>query len=225
MVSRMNEEKYTSEVAKELGISENTLRKYSQMIEKTTGNARYFDRKSNARVYSNENITALRKVIQLSKSGKSLQSAIEEVFLKDESSKENPEDLTSLKGTIDSQNELISELQKQLAELKKETSTKDEEKSEENSDERVTLSASDLLGFDDIPDLETDDDDDKRPLTPEQKRMKVAADMKRPADEVRAEMMDKIIDNAEKNPPTHRTLADMQLPRKKKHWWQRLRKS
>ncbi len=52
--------------AKKLGIAVTTLRKYSSLIEKTSGNKSYFNRDSNnSRLYTNSDVSVLKRVVAL----------------------------------------------------------------------------------------------------------------------------------------------------------------
>lgn len=68
--------------AKELGISVATLRKYSLIVEKVTGNAEYYERtKQKARLYSKKDIKDLDDFHKLSKNnGLTLQEAARQIF-------------------------------------------------------------------------------------------------------------------------------------------------
>jgi DNA-binding transcriptional MerR regulator len=52
--------------AKKLGIAVTTLRKYSSLIEKTSGNKSYFNRDSNnSRLYTNSDVSVLKRIVAL----------------------------------------------------------------------------------------------------------------------------------------------------------------
>ena len=52
--------------AKKLGIAVTTLRKYSSLIEKTSGNMSYFERDSNnSRLYTHGDVSLLKRVVSL----------------------------------------------------------------------------------------------------------------------------------------------------------------
>ncbi len=59
----------TSEAAQALGVSENTLRKYSQAVEKAASPA-YFPRVKNTRRYRPEDLTVLKQMQDLVKAGR-----------------------------------------------------------------------------------------------------------------------------------------------------------
>lgn len=211
-MSETSERKKTSEAAKELGISENTLRKYSKIVEEVTGNPAYFAHQKNARLYSPEDLEKLRQLVARSKEpGQTLLQAAAGIF-----AKENPEKIAqvvaSLQKTIESQNQVIDSLKEELSSLKEA--------------QKPAAPADNVLGWDDIPDLPADDADEEAdldlPLTPEQKRERVVADMHRSDEEVHRALMDKVQEHAQKAAPTHRTLADMQLKPKKRPWWKRI---
>ena len=72
MVSLMNKNtdfiEYISPnvAAKKLGIAVTTLRKYSSLIEKLSGNKSYFERDSNnSRLYTHIDVSVLKRVIAL----------------------------------------------------------------------------------------------------------------------------------------------------------------
>ncbi|WP_201335979.1 MerR family transcriptional regulator, partial [Lactobacillus nasalidis] len=78
-MSETSEQMKTSEAARLLGVSENTLRKYSQAAEKVAGPA-YFPRVKNARRYRPEDLDRLRHLQELVKEGKTVDQAAREVF-------------------------------------------------------------------------------------------------------------------------------------------------
>ncbi len=72
MVSLMNKDtnflEYISPnvAAKKLGIAVTTLRKYSSLIEKASGNTSYFERDSNnSRLYTDVDVSVLKRVVSL----------------------------------------------------------------------------------------------------------------------------------------------------------------
>ena len=136
-MSETSERKKTSEAAKELGISENTLRKYSKIVEEVTGNPAYFAHQKNARLYSPEDLEKLRQLVAKSKEpGQTLLQAASGLF-----AKENPEKIAqvvaSLQKTIESQNQVIDSLKEELSSLKEA--------------QKPAAPADDVLGWDDIP--------------------------------------------------------------------------
>ena len=95
-MSETSERKKTSEAAKELGISENTLRKYSKIVEEVTGNPAYFAHQKNARLYSPEDLEKLRQLVARSKEpGQTLLQAASGLF-----AKENPEKIAQVVASL-----------------------------------------------------------------------------------------------------------------------------
>lgn len=88
MVSVMNKDtsfiEYISPnvAANKLGIAVTTLRKYSSLIEKSSGNTAYFERDSNnSRLYTHGDISVLRRVISLKvRPGFSLEEAVKQAL-------------------------------------------------------------------------------------------------------------------------------------------------
>ena len=128
--------------AQELGISVATLRKYSLIVEKVTGNADYFARtKQKARLYHQKDIDDLKAFHRLSKnSGLTLQEAARQIYAVSEKKVDNTEEnknkttytstdmmdtqevvklLNTMQQTISKQNDAISSLQKQLNVIQK----------------------------------------------------------------------------------------------------------
>ncbi|ALV23054.1 MerR family transcriptional regulator [Carnobacterium antarcticum] len=68
--------------AKKLGIAVTTLRKYSSLIEKTSGNKSYFERdNNNSRLYRYVDVSVLKRVISLKvRPGFSLEEAVKQVL-------------------------------------------------------------------------------------------------------------------------------------------------
>lgn len=131
-----------AKTAEELHISVATLRKYSLIVEKVTGNKDYYERtKQKARLYSAKDIEDLKAFKALSKkSDLTLQEAARQVFaISDKKTEEAKKSaklqkevatntatvdadqvvklLTMLQNTIASQNKAIEDLQKQVAPL------------------------------------------------------------------------------------------------------------
>lgn len=171
----------TSEAAQALGVSENTLRKYSQAVEKAASPA-YFPRVKNTRRYRPEDLTVLKQMQDLVKAGQKVDQAAQE----------------------------IAELKEQLAQL---TAAKAAEKPE-----AAPEPVADAL---DVPDFDAGFLEDE-PVTPEQKRAQVVADMAKSDQEVHKELLSRAQENAAKGAPTYRTLADMQLAPKKTPWWKKI---
>ena len=164
--------------AKELGISVATLRKYSLIVEKVTGNSNYFARtKQKARLYHQKDIDDLKAFHHLSKnSGLTLQEAARQIYAVSEKGEEpkvkEPVRYTSndvmdtqqvvkllntLQKTISNQNEAISSLQKQLNVIQKQNEDLIEAQKQlaapkDNSDKIAALP--DISGV-------VDDDDEK----------------------------------------------------------------
>lgn len=203
----------TSEAAQALGVSENTLRKYSQAVEKATSPA-YFPRVKNARRYRLEDLDKLKQMQDLVKEGQKVDQAAQELFAseKEEASvKTTRED--QLEAVLAAKDQEIAELKEQLAQL---TAAKAEKAAEKQIDS--------LEPADDVLDLPDFDDGflEDRPVTPEQKRAQVVADMAKSDEEVHRELLSRAQENAAKGAPTYRTLADMQLAPKKTPWWKKI---
>lgn len=199
----------TSEAAQALGVSENTLRKYSQAVEKAASPA-YFPRVKNTRRYRPEDLTVLKQMQDLVKAGQKVDQAAQELFAGEK--KEAPvktarED--QLEVALAAKDQEIAELKEQLAQL---TASKAAEKPEASLE-----SAADVL---DLPDFDGFLEDE--PVTPEQKRAQVVADMAKSDQEVHKELLSRAQENAAKGAPTYRTLADMQLAPKKTPWWKKI---
>ena len=228
--------------AEELGISVATLRKYSLIVEKVTGNPNYFVRtKQTARLYHHKVIDDLRAFHRLSKnSGLTLQEAARQIYAvsdkKDEKPKEEPKKATpytsrdvmdtkevvkllnTLQQTISNQNEAISSLQKQLNVIQKQNQDLIEAQKQlaapkDNSDEIAAL-----------PDISGMVSDDEPKKDAAEKREEVKEDMHKSQEEMHNEIISKAKENAKKRATAnvHRTLEDMQLPERKEHWWQRI---
>ena len=228
--------------AEELGISVATLRKYSLIVEKVTGNPNYFARtKQKARLYHQKDIDDLKAFHRLSKnSGLTLQEAARQIYAvsdkKDEKPKEEPKKATpytsrdvmdtkevvkllnTLQQTISNQNEAISSLQKQLNVIQKQNQDLIEAQKQlaapkDNSDEIAAL-----------PDISGMVSDDEPKKDAAEKREEVKEDMHKSQEEMHNEIISKAKENAKKRATAnvHRTLEDMQLPERKEHWWQRI---
>lgn len=228
--------------AEELGISVATLRKYSLIVEKVTGNPNYFARtKQKARLYHQKDIDDLRAFHRLSKnSGLTLQEAARQIYAvsdkKDEKPKEEPKKATpytsrdvmdtkevvkllnTLQQTISNQNEAISSLQKQLNVIQKQNQDLIEAQKQlaapkDNSDKIAAL-----------PDISGMVSDDEPKKDAAEKREEVKEDMHKSQEEMHDEIISKAKENAKKRATAnvHRTLEDMQLPERKEHWWQRI---
>lgn len=132
-----------SVAAKELGISVATLRKYSLIVEKVTGNSDYYERtKQKARLYRKQDISDLDAFQQLSKkSNLTLQEAARQIYAVSDKKTEDKKRvekeksqaiatdlmdtqevvklLNTLQQTIANQNQAIDTLQKQLTRVEK----------------------------------------------------------------------------------------------------------
>lgn len=228
--------------AEKLGISVATLRKYSLIVEKVTGNPNYFARtKQKARLYHQKDIDDLKAFHRLSKnSGLTLQEAARQIYAvsdkKDEKPKEEPKKATpytsrdvmdtkevvkllnTLQQTISNQNEAISSLQKQLNVIQKQNQDLIEAQKQlaapkDNSDKIAAL-----------PDISGMVSDDEPKKDAAEKREEVKEDMHKSQEEMHDEIISKAKENAKKRATAnvHRTLEDMQLPERKEHWWQRI---
>lgn len=203
----------TSEAAQALGVSENTLRKYSQAVEKATSPA-YFPRVKNARRYRPEDLDKLKQMQDLVKEGQKVDQAARKLFASEK--EEGPvktarED--QLEAALAAKDQEIAELKEQLSQL---TAAKAEKAAEKQIDSLEL--ADDVL---DLPDFDDGFLEDK-PVTPEQKRAQVVADMAKSDEEVHKELLSRAQENAAKGAPTYRTLADMQLAPKKTPWWKKI---
>ncbi|WP_296226294.1 MerR family transcriptional regulator [uncultured Lactobacillus sp.] len=212
-MSEISEQMKTSEAAQALGVSENTLRKYSQAVEKATSPA-YFPRVKNARRYRPEDLDKLKQMQDLVKEGQKVDQAARKLFA---SEKEEAPVKTAredqLEAALAAKDQEIAELKEQLSRL---TAAKAEKAAEKQIDSLEL--ADDVL---DLPDFDDGFLEDK-PVTPEQKRAQVVADMAKSDEEVHRELLSRVQENAAKGAPTYRTLADMQLAPKKTPWWKKI---
>lgn len=130
---------------------------------------------------------------------------------------------------VQKQNQELLEAQKALAAPKNvQTELELKPKAQSNArpkkkaaDETVTekVTVDSPIGADDIPDLEPEET--KAPEKVAKKLDEIKEN--NPADP-RAEILTKAVENSEvESQPQFRTLADMQLPKDKKHWWDRFR--
>lgn len=200
----------TSEAAQALGVSENTLRKYSQAVEKAASPA-YFPLVKNTRRYRPEDLTVLKQMQDLVKAGQKVDQAAQELFAgeKEEAPVKTARE-DQLEAALAAKDQEIAELKEQLAQL---TAAKAAEKPEDSLEP-----AADVL---DLPDFDDGFLEDE-PVTPEQKRAQVVADMAKSDQEVHKELLSRAQENAAKGAPTYRTLADMQLAPKKTPWWKKI---
>ena len=209
-MSKKSEQMKTSEAAQALGVSENTLRKYSQAVEKAASPA-YFPRVKNTRRYRPEDLTVLKQMQDLVKAGQKVDQAAQELFAgeKEEAPVKTARE-DQLEVALAAKAQEIAELKEQLAQL---TAAKAAEKPEASLEP-----AADVL---DLPDFDDGFLEDE-PVTPEQKRAQVVADMAKSDQEVHKELLSRAQENAAKGAPTYRTLADMQLAPKKTPWWKKI---
>lgn len=228
--------------AKKLGISVATLRKYSLIVEKVTGNKNYFQRtKQKARLYHQKDLADLDAFHKLAKnSNLTLQEAARQIYAvseqktkaagKAKTGKELVDYaqmaklLGALQQTIAGQNKAISSLQAQLTHIEKQNQSllaAQKKLAAPAEDKKVDPK---IAAMPDISGIVSDENGDKpKPMTREEKRKEIAADAKKSKQEMHQEILSKARENAEKraNANVHRTLEDMQLQPKKKHWWQR----
>lgn len=218
-----------AQAAKSLGISVATLRKYSLLIEKVTDNREYYQRtKQKARLYSKKNLEELHKLQELSKEDDlTLQQAAEQIFeisAKDntrklEESKNLPDNkvkvndnktmvdaqeviklLMMVKETITGQNEAIQNLQKQVTRI-------------EDQNQKLIAAANQLP-------------------QPKGNKNTTHTTSTQPVSNVGTEdesTTEKVIPKAAESEAAlkslahvNRSLAQMQMKVKKKHWWERL---
>lgn len=211
-----SEEKYfsPSEVADKLGISAATLRKYSLIVEEAAGGDDYFVRNNQkARLYTEKNIADLKKLQSESKQGeKTLKEIAREIFdapniiaqeqpdTLNETNSELIKTLQQMQETMLQQNKVIQELNQKVNEL--------EQNPPAGNISQPKNIVSEIDFDDDLPDME---------------ELKKAQEEMNPNVDARSEIMRKSLENAEKGvtSDTPRTLADMQLPKEKNHWWNR----
>lgn len=230
-----------SAAAKKLGISVATLRKYSLIVEKVTGNEQYFERtKQKSRLYHQKDIDDLNAFHKLAKDkGLTLKEAARQIYAVSEQKPKKPENndkqimdsqqmvklLGALQQTIANQNTAISNLQKQLDRIEKQNQTllKKQNEVEAPKDKAVDPKIEALPDISGIV-SKSSADSEKKPMTREEKRKEIQRDSHKSEQELHDEILSKAKENAQKQRATtnvHRTLEDMQLPAKKQHWWQR----
>lgn len=233
----------TAQAAKKLDISVATLRKYSVLVEKVTANKAYYQRsKQKARLYSQKDIADLENFRNIfKKEDLTLTQAAQRVFaISNSKEKEesvptpvvdnnvvNPDQviklLNLLQQTIAHQNQAIAQLQDQVARV--EAQNKELIDNAHRLKEPVNKKVDPKIEA--MPDISQIVDDSDVLLTPEQKKAKLAqeveADKKKSSHQMHEEILSKARKNQEKRARQniHRTLADMQVPVKKKHWWSR----
>lgn len=213
-----------AQAAKTLGISVATLRKYSLLIEKVTGNRDYYQRtKQKARLYSKKNLEELHKLQEMSKEEDvTLQQAAEQIFEISSSNRKKSEKslpsnkvnenktmvdaqeviklLMMVKETITGQNEAIQNLQKQVTRI-------------EDQNQKLIAAANQL------PQPKEKGDDNSN--------VSVQSNSSSPVEDKSSAQ--KVIPKAAESEAAlkslahvNRSLAQMQMKVKKKHWWERL---
>lgn len=211
----------TSQVAKQLGISVATLRKYSSEIEQVTGNYMYFVRNNKqSRMYTPQNVRLLQTVLTLINQKKlPYKEAISQLFEVHASdkmpqvnkvnssynmidAKQVVQLLGMLQKTIEQQNVAISGLKAQMEQLSQQNSQlliDLNSKKDKEVDPKI-LAMPDISGVEPINSSES-------------------------AETIHEEILRKARENQQKHPniTMHRTLADMQL-KDKHHWWDPLLK-
>ena len=223
--------------AHELGISVATLRKYSLIVEKVTGNAEYYERtKQKARLYSKKDIQDLDDFHKLSKNnGLTLQEAARQIFavsekkvtdkkrVEKEKKKEVPADvmdtqevvrlLNTLQRTIANQNKAIDDLQKQLTRIEKQNKDLIEAQKQLEAPTKEEIKA--------LPNTEENllEDKNQEIVAEESSQENEKSQEKKDSHEILAKAKENAKKRATAN--VHRTLEDMQVPVVKKHWWQR----
>lgn len=213
-----------AQAAKTLGISVATLRKYSLLIEKVTDNREYYQRtKQKARLYSKKNLEELHKLQELSKEEDvTLQQAAEQLFEisgsdSSKSEKHLPSNkvnenktmvdaqeviklLMMVKETITGQNEAIQNLQKQVTRI-------------EDQNKKLIAATNQLP--------QPKEKSGAVPNAPVQSTSSGQVEDKSSTEKVipkAAESEAALKSLAHVN----RSLAQMQMKVKKKHWWERL---
>ena len=153
----------------------------------------------------------MKQMQDLVKAGQKIDQAAQELFAgeKEEAPVKTARE-DQLEAALAAKDQEIAELKEQLAQL---TAAKAAEKPEASLDP-----AADVL---DLPDFDDGFLEDE-PVTPEQKRAQVVADMAKSDQEVHKELLSRTQENAAKGAPTYRTLADMQLAPKKTPWWKKI---
>ena len=168
-------------------------------------------RVKNPRRYRPEDLIVLKQMQDLVKAGQKVDQASQELFAgeKEEAPVKTARE-DQLEAALAAKDQEIAELKEQLAQL---TAAKAAEKPEDSLEP-----AADVL---DLPDFDDGFLEDE-PVTPEQKRAQVVADMAKSDQEVHKELLSRAQENAAKGAPTYRTLADMQLAPKKTPWWKKI---
>ena len=223
-----------AKTAEELHISVATLRKYSLIVEKVTGNKDYYERtKQKSRLYSAKDIEDLKAFRALSKNADlTLQEAARQIFAVSDKKTEEAKKaakmqksiatntatvdadqvvklLTMLQNTIANQNKAIEDLQKQVARVEAQN-----KKLIDRSHQLAEPESDDSTGKQEV---NSKDQEAAKKITEEQKSEQ----------EAHEEILKKARENEEKRRKQveeniHRTLAQMQIrPKKKHHWWDR----
>ena len=221
-----------ADVAKQLGVSVATLKKYSLIIEDVTGNRQYYARtKRNSRLYSQKNIEELKTLRNLAKEKKlTLQDAAQQMFLisnKDNNDKVQLETLAAsgtlvdakqvvnllnmLQQTIVTQNKAIQDLQAQVARVEQQN--------------QELIESSHRLPTTQAKDTSTNELNSSVSATNENSSTKNKTNEKadQEVEDAREEILRKARENQKKRAQqnVHRTLAEMQIHQKKR-WWQRI---
>lgn len=218
-----------AKTAEELHISVATLRKYSLIVEKVTGNKDYYERtKQKSRLYSAKDIEDLKAFRALSKNADlTLQEAARQIFAVSDKKTEEVKMqksvatntatvdadqvvklLTMLQNTIASQNKAIEDLQKQVARVE--------------AQNKKLIDRSHQLA-----EPESDYSEEKQEANNKgQEAAKEITEEQKSEQEAHEEILRKARENEEKRRKQqveeniHRTLAQMQIhPKKKHHWW------
>lgn len=225
--------------AEKLNISVATLRKYSLIVEKVTGNPDYYERtKQKARLYHQKDIDDIKAFHSLAKTkGLTLKEAARQIYaVSDKTEDKDAEDqnrnqlmdprqvaklLGALQQTIASQNTAITNLQKQVDRIEKQN--RELLKKQEKTQSKDMEVAPEIEALPDISGI-VSKNQPRSTKSREEKRQEVQADSQKSKEEIHDEILSKARENAQKRQAkenVHRTLADMQLPSEKKHWWQR----
>lgn len=204
-----------AKTAEELHISVATLRKYSLIVEKVTGNKDYYERtKQKSRLYSAKDIEDLKAFKALSKKAEEAKKAAK--MQKEVATKTATVDadqvvklLTMLQNTIASQNQAIQDLQKQVARV-------------EAQNKKLIDSSHQLA------EPESTDSQKEVQANKDQEAADKITEEQKSEQEAHEEILRKARENEEKRRKQkveeniHRTLAQMQIhPKKKHHWWDR----
>lgn len=211
-----------AQAAKSLGISVATLRKYSLLIEKVTDNRDYYQRtKQKARLYSEKNLEELRKLQELSKEDDlTLQQAAEQIFEISDAGKKKTEKIKNLPGNEVNGNKTMVDAQEviKLLMMVKETITGQNE-AIQNLQKQVTRI-----------------EDQNQKLIAATKQLPQPQENNNPSSQTSSNVQvedkastEKVIPEAAESEVAlkslahvNRSLAQMQMKVKKKHWWERL---